>query len=461
MTAHGDGLGPAALATLADRIDAGMPALVADLERLVRIPSVSSLPRHRPDVEHSAAAVARLLELEGLDVAVVRAADGLPSVVGRRPAPPGAPTVLLYAHHDVQPAGDPDGWTGAPFDPVQREGRLYGRGAADDKAGLAVHLAAIRALGPDLPVGITVLVEGEEEIGSPTLPALLAEHHDLLTADVVVIADALNWEVGTPALTVSLRGLVEVTVEVATLEHPLHSGAFGGAVPDALAVLVRMLASLHHDDGSVAVPGLVSHTVPSAVEYDPQQLRADAGLLAGVDLTGTGRLTDRLWHQPAVTVTGIDCPSVAEASNALAATARAKVSMRLAPGDDPDSALRTLTEHLHATAPHGACVRVVPGIRAHPFAADITSPAHRLALDALGAAWPESTPVAVGVGGTVPLVHLLASAYPRAAILVTGVEDPDTRAHGYDESLHLGDFRNACLAEAVLLRTLGSSERDG
>lgn len=455
MTARGDGVGAAVLATLADRIDAGMPALVADLERLVRIPSVSSLPRHRPDVERSAAAVARLLEFEGLDVVVARAEDGLPSVVGHRPAPPGAPTVLLYAHHDVQPTGDPEGWTGAPFEPAERNGRLYGRGAADDKAGLAVHLAAIRALGPDLPVGVTVLVEGEEEIGSPTLPALLAEHRDLLAADVVVIADALNWEVGTPALTVSLRGLVEVTIEVATLEHPLHSGAFGGAVPDALAVLVRMLAGLHDDDGSVAVPGLVARSVSSPVEYDEQQLRADAGLLPGVGLTGTGSLTDRLWHQPSVTVTGIDCPSVAEAPNALAATARAKVSVRLAPGDDPERALRALTEHLDATVPYGARVRVVPGIKAHPFEADTASRAHGLALEALGAAWPDSAPVAVGVGGTIPLVHLLASAFSRAAVLVTGVEDPDTRAHGYDESLHLGDFRNACLAEAVLLQRLG------
>ncbi|MFE6646137.1 dipeptidase [Nocardioides sp. NPDC057772] len=458
MTAGADA-GTAVLVTLADRIDAGMPALMADLESLVRIPSVSSLPRHRPDVERSAAAVARLLEVEGLDVVVVRAEDGLPSVIGHRPGPPGAPTVLLYAHHDVQPTGDPEAWTGAPFEPTERDGRLYGRGAADDKAGLAVHLAAIRALGADLPVGVTVLIEGEEEIGSPTLPTLLAEHRDLLAADVVVIADALNWEAGTPALTVSLRGLVETSVEVATLEHPLHSGAFGGAVPDALAVLVRMLASLHDEDGSVAVPGLVARSVHSPVEYDEQQFRTDAGLLPGVALTGTGSLTDRLWNQPSITVTGLDCPSVADAPSALTATASAKISMRLAPGDDPDRALRALTEHIHATVPFGARVRVMPGIRAHPFAADPTGPAHRLALDVLGAAWPESSPVTVGVGGTVPLVHLLASAYPHAALLVTGVEDPDTRAHGYDESLHLGDFRNACLAEALLLHRLGSPDR--
>ncbi|GGU21005.1 dipeptidase [Nocardioides albus] len=460
MTAHDD-RDVAVLETLADRIDAGTPALMTDLEHLVRIPSVSSLPRHHHDVERSATEVARLLTAEGLDAAVVRADGGLPSVIGHRPAPPGASTVLLYAHHDVQPTGDPDGWTGAPFEPVERDGRLYGRGAADDKAGLAVHLAAIRALGPDLPVGVIVLVEGEEEIGSPTLPALLAEHRDRLAADVVVIADALNWEVGTPALTVSLRGLVEVTVEVATLEHPLHSGAFGGVVPDALAVLVRMLAGLHDDTGAVAVPGLVARSVSSPVEYDEQQLRADAALLPGVGLTGAGSLTDRLWHQPSVTVTGIDCPSVAEAPNALAATARAKISVRLAPGDDPDRALHALTEHLRATTPHGAHVRVVPGIRAHPFEADPTGPAHRLALEAFRAAWPESTPVAIGVGGTIPLVHLLSSVFPHAAVLVTGVEDPDTRAHGYDESLHLGDFRNACLAEALLLQRLGGSSSVG
>ena len=287
----------------------------------------------------------------GLQSRVVYA-GGLPSVIAHRPAPPGAPTVLLYAHHDVQPAEDPAAWASAPFEPTHRGGRLFGRGAADDKAGLAVHLAALLAHGDDLPVGVTVLVDGEEEIGSPSLPELLSRYRDDLAADVVVVADSVNWAVGTPSLTVALRGLVDVVVELRTLEHPLHSGAWGGPVPDALTTLVATLASLHDAEGAVAVEGLQRAT-GREVDYDDARFRSDAGLLDGVRLTGTGSITDRLWLQPCITVTAVDAPSVDGSANMLSARARAKVSMRIAPGDDPEIALKALTEHLQAHVPHG------------------------------------------------------------------------------------------------------------
>ncbi len=233
-----------------------LPSVRADLEDLVRIESVWADPQRRPEVQRSADAVAKLLSEAGFGDVRIVAEGGAPAVIARHPAPPGAPTVLLYAHHDVQPEGDPAQWHTPPFEPTERDGRLYGRGTADDKAGIATHLAAFRAHGGNPPVGVTVFVEGEEESGSPSLTRLLAAHRDVLAADVIVIADSDNWSTDTPSLTVSLRGLADCVVEVATLDHGLHSGMWGGVVPDALAVLVRLLASLHDDDGNVAVAGL-------------------------------------------------------------------------------------------------------------------------------------------------------------------------------------------------------------
>lgn len=446
----------ATVSRLAALVDAGMPQLLSEIEGLIRIPSVSSLPAHFGDVERSARTTADLLADAGFDeVDIVREPGGTPSVIARSPAPGNAPTVLLYAHHDVQPPGELSDWESAPFEPAHRGERLFGRGAADDKAGLAVHLAAVRAHRGSLPVGVTVLVEGEEEIGSPTLGELLKNHREKLDADVIVIADAINWAVGVPALTVSLRGLVEAVVEVRTLRHQLHSGAWGGAVPDALSALVRVLSTLYRPDGGVAVAGLGSAARPKMVEYEEERLRADAGVLPGVQLPGTGSLTDRLWHGPTVTITGIDCPSVADASNTLAASARAKISMRIAPGDDPSEAFDALAAHLRENVPGDAHLDVTLGASAHPHLIDIDNAAHHKAMAALRLAWDGNEPVEVGVGGSIPLIRLFADAFPDAAVLVTGVEDPDTRAHGANESLHLGEFRRACVAEAILLELLG------
>src|SRR5580658_8878100 len=311
-----------------------LPAVRADLEQLVRIPSVSADPAAAPHLKASADAVAALLRQAGLpQVDVVTAGGSQPAVLARRPAPPGAPTVLLYAHHDVQPAGPRADWDSDPFTPAVRDGRLYGRGAADDKAGIAVHLAALRAHGDDLPVGVTVLIEGEEETGSPALEPFLDAYADRLKADVVVFADAVNWTADVPSLTTTLRGGSSVVVEVRTLEHGVHSGLYGGPVPDALTALCRMLATLHDERGDVAVPGLFrGHADP--LDLTEAQLRADAGVLEGVQLTGTGGLTERLWAGPAIAVIGLDAPSVDAASNTLIPSARAKVSMRIAPGDD-------------------------------------------------------------------------------------------------------------------------------
>jgi acetylornithine deacetylase/succinyl-diaminopimelate desuccinylase-like protein len=283
MTSHQPGVGQ-----LTAAVQQVLPSVRSDLERLVRIPSVSADPGAAPQVQASAEEVAALLGQAGLPEVELLAVDGgQPAVLGRRPAPPGAPTVLLYAHHDVQPTGDRAGWDSDPFEPVERDGRLYGRGTADDKAGIAAHLAALRAHGDQLPVGVTVLVEGEEEIGSPTLDAFLTKFQDQLRADVVVFADSVNWTVDVPSLTTSLRGVAPVVVEVRVLEHAVHSGLYGGPVPDALTALCRLLATLHDEQGDVAVAGLFSGTA-DPLDLTEAQLRADAAMLDGVQLIGTG-----------------------------------------------------------------------------------------------------------------------------------------------------------------------------
>ncbi len=441
---------------LVARVKAVLPSVRADLEDLVRIESVWADPDRRDEVRRSARAVADLLSAAGFADVEIVSAGGAPAVIACHPTPPGAPTVLLYAHHDVQPEGDPGQWDSPPFEPTERDGRLYGRGSADDKAGIATHLAAFRAHRGSPPVGVTVFVEGEEESGSPSLGALLAAHRDKLAADVIVIADSDNWTPEVPALTVSLRGLADCVVEVQTLDHGLHSGLWGGVVPDALTVLVRLLAGLHDDDGNVAVAGL--HESRAAdVDRGPQWVRAESGLLDGVREIGSGTVAQRMWAKPAITVIGIDTTPVAKASNTLIPRARAKVSMRIAPGGDAVAHLEALRRHLEEHAPWGAHVTVTPGDVGQPYAIDATGPVYAAARAAFREAWGTEV-VDMGMGGSIPFIAEFAAAFPRAKILVTGVEDPGTQAHSVNESLHLGVFERAAVTEALLLAKLGEAE---
>ena len=438
---------------LVDKVQAVLPSVRNDLENLVRIPSVWADPGRRDEVHRSARAVADLFAGAGFGDVRIVSEGGAPAVIARHPAPPGAPTVLLYAHHDVQPEGDHGQWHSPPFEPTERDGRLYGRGTADDKAGIATHLAAARAFDGAPPVGVTVFVEGEEESGSPSLSRLLAAHRDELAADVIVIADSDNWSTDIPALTVSLRGLADCVVEVATLDHGLHSGLWGGVVPDALSALVRLLASLHDDDGNVAVAGLHEGTAAD-VEYPADRVRAEAGLLDGVSEIGSGSVVQRLWAKPAVTVIGIDTTPIASASNTLIPRARAKVSLRVAPGGDAAAHLDALRAHLESHAPWGAHVTVTPGDVGQPYAIHAGGPVYDAARAAFRTAWGRE-PVDMGMGGSIPFIAEFAAAFPAATILVTGVEDPGTRAHSINESLHLGVLEKAATAEALLLEALG------
>lgn len=430
----------------------GLPRAQADLEALVRIPSVAFAGF--PEAPNRAAAelTAELLREVLGDVEIVEVPGAPPTVVARAPAPRGAPTVLLYAHYDVQPAGPDAAWTSPAFTPELRDGRLYGRGAADDKSGVVLHLAALRALGDELAVGVTVVIEGDEETGRGTFDGYLAAHRDELAADVIVVADSGNWQLGEPTLCASLRGLTELFVDVSTLDHPAHSGLVGGAVPDALLALIRMLDTLTDAAGDPAVEGLVRHPW-TGMEMPEEALRETASVLDGVALVGTGTIAERLYMRPAITVIGLDAPAVATAANAIVPHARAKVSVRLAPGDDPARAFALVRDHLLAAAPWGVRAEVVEGAGAPGFAATGDGPGLQAARRAMQDAYGKAA-VDVGSGGSIPLVTTLAATYPEAEIVVWGAQDDGARIHAGDEGVVVAELGRAILAEALLLREL-------
>lgn len=460
---------PDHLADVADHLLADRDRIRAELEALVRIPSISALADHDDDVRRSAEATAALLRDAGLeDVEVLEAVGMQPAVTGAwLHAGDEAPTVLLYAHHDVQPVGTAARWHSEPFTPTEREGRLYGRGAADDKAGIMTHVAAIRAwLGSrgTLPVNVKVLIEGEEEIGSPHLTALLEQWSAQLDSDVIVLADLVNHEVGWPTLTYALRGMADVMVRVRTLEQPVHSGMWGGAVPDALTATCRLLATLHDEHGDVSVPGFLADVRDTpeiererfaALRTDPERLRRDVQLLDGVTFVGdpTRGFEERLWLRPTITPTGMDVTPVAQASNTLLSEVTTKLSCRLAPGQDPERALGALADHLVQLAPFGAHVEVEVGASNAAWLREPAGPAWSAAAAAMTAAYGR-TPAAVGCGGSIPFVAPFSAAFGGAACLLVGVEDPRSNAHGEDESVHLADLLSACLANALLLAEL-------
>lgn len=410
------------------------------------------MSEHDDDVLAAADHVSGLLTRIGCPEVRMLEAGGKPAVYGHFPAPEGMPTVLLYAHYDVQPTGDPAAWTSDAFTPAERSGRIYARGSADDKGGIAVHLAALRVFTEGPPVGVKIFIEGEEEIGSPSMPALLDKYADDLSADVYVIADAVNWAVGEPSLTTTLRGVVDATVRVSTLQTGLHSGQFGGVVPDALTSLCRLLATLHDDRGNVAIEGLVATPAPE-LEYPIDRLKEETGILDGVDFIGDGSVVERMWTKPSASVLAIDTTRIADASNTLIPSASAKVSVRLAPGQDPEAAEEALRKHLMNHAPWGAQVTVEPGQRGGPSSIELNSAHAQGAKDAFQQAFGVA-PVEMGCGGSIPIVAEFAERYPDATVVVTAVTDPDSRMHGIDESVDVSDLAKAAVAEALLLQNL-------
>jgi acetylornithine deacetylase/succinyl-diaminopimelate desuccinylase-like protein len=441
---------------LTTAVDADFARAKEELEELVRIPSVSAPDFDGNEVRRSAEAVAELLRSSGVgEVRLLEIEGAHPAVYGEIAAPPGAPTVLLYAHHDVQPPGPAEEWDTAPFDPTERDGRLHGRGSSDDKAGVILHTAAIRAFQGSLPVGIKLFIEGEEEVGSTNVGAFMSEYGDLLAADVVVIADSGNLAEGVPSLTTSLRGLVDCVVDVETLDTAVHSGEFGGPFPDAITVLARMIASLHDDEGNVAVAGLVQGEAAD-VDLTEEDLREQTGAVAGLKLTGSGSLTSRMWRKPAIAVLALDAPAISHAINQIVPRASAKISMRIPPGQDPADAMAALISHLEAAVPWGAKVTITPEATGDPIEIDTAGPVPQVFARAMAAGYGAEV-VEIGVGGTIPIVAALRKAHPEASVILNGVADRTSRAHGPNESVSLADLRSGILAEAIALRLLGSS----
>lgn len=451
-------------AELREAVAAGFPLAVADLSRLVRIPSVSWDGFDVGPVEASADAVKALAAETGvfddIDIVQVPIGEGsrlgLPAVIATRAARNGRPTILLYAHHDVQPPGEGEHWDSVPFEPTLRGDRLYGRGAADDKAGVMTHIAAIRSLvqvyGEDLDVGLVLFVEGEEEFGSRSLPEILRRYRDRIASDVIVVADSGNWDLDTPALTIALRGAVAFNLRITTLAHASHSGMMGGAVPDAPMAAIELLGTLWKKDGSVAVDGLTSHD-EATPEYAETKLREESGLLDAVSPIGKGAILSRLWYQPAITVTGMDIPNIRNASNTLVPSVRVRISARVAPGQTAQEAFAAIEAHLLRNAPFGAEISIEDLDSGNPFLVDSTGWAASDALETMGEAWGAEA-VEIGAGGSIPFIADLVEMFPTAQILITGVEDPESRAHSPNESVHLPTLRRAILAEAFLVSRL-------
>ncbi|WP_282083915.1 dipeptidase [Streptomyces tendae] len=446
---------------VAETVASLMPRAKEELAALVAFKSVADFDQFpRSESEGAADWIAAALRAEGFqDVDLLDTPDGTQSVYGYLPGPEGAKTVLLYAHYDVQPPLDEAGWATPPFELTERDGRWYGRGAADCKGGVLMHLLALRALKANggVPVHVKVIAEGSEEQGTGGLERYAEAHPELLAADTIVIGDAGNFRVGLPTVTATLRGMTMLRVQVDTLEGNLHSGQFGGAAPDALGALIRVLDSLRAEDGSTTVDGLAADSTWDGLAYDEQQFRRDARVLDGVELIGSGSVADRIWARPAVTVLGIDCPPVVGATPSVQAGARALVSLRVPPGVDAAEATKLLRAHLEARTPWGARVAVEQIGQGQAFRADTTSPAYRAMADAMAVAYPGEEMQYAGQGGSIPLCSTLASLYPEAEILLIGLSEPEAQIHAVNESVSPEELERLSVAEAHFLRNYAAS----
>ncbi|MEU8518942.1 dipeptidase [Streptomyces sp. NPDC048577] len=440
---------------IAETVAGLMPRAQAELAELVAFESVADeAVAPRSECEAAANWVAEALRAEDFqDVALLDTPDGSQSVYGVLPGPAGAPTVLLYAHYDVQPKLDESAWVTPPFRLTERDGRWYGRGAADCKGGFIMHLLALRALKANggVPVTVKVIAEGSEEQGTGGLERYAEAHPELLTADAIVIGDTGNFRVGLPTVTATLRGMTMIRVRIDTLEGNLHSGQFGGAAPDALAALIRVLDSLRAADGSTVIDGLPADAVWDGLQYPEDDFRQDARVLSGVTLPGDGTVADRVWARPAVTVVGIDCHPVAGATPSIPSTARAQISLRVPPGQDATEATKLLYAHIEKHTPWNARVSFEQVGQGQAFRADVTSPAYTSMAEAMRVAYPGEEMQSAGMGGSIPLCNTLATLYPEAEILLIGLSEPEAQIHAVNESVSPEELERLSVAEAHFL----------
>ncbi|MFG2769765.1 dipeptidase [Streptomyces sp. NPDC048350] len=448
---------------IAETVAGLMPRAKAELTELVAFESVADeAVAPRSECEGAANWVADALRAEGFeDVALLDTPDGSQSVYGILPGPAGAPTVLLYAHYDVQPKLDESAWTTPPFVLTERDGRWYGRGAADCKGGFIMHLLALRALKANggVPVTVKMIVEGSEEQGTGGLERYAEAHPELLTSDAVVIGDTGNFRLGLPTVTATLRGMTMIRVQIDTLEGNLHSGMFGGAAPDALAALIRVLDTLRAEDGSTVIDGLPADAVWEGLQYPEEDFRADAKVLTGVGLPGNGTVADRIWARPAVTVIGIDCHPVAGATPSIPSTARAQISLRVPPGQDASEATKLLYAHIEKRVPWNARVSFEQVGQGQAFRADVTSPAYVSMAEAMAVAYPGQEMQTSGMGGSIPLCNTLASLYPEAEILLIGLSEPEAQIHAVNESVSPEELERLAVAEAHFLVNYARSKQ--
>jgi acetylornithine deacetylase/succinyl-diaminopimelate desuccinylase-like protein len=438
---------------LAARVSALMPRLVDDLRALVAVPSVSG-PGVPPEPLFEAHdMVVDLLRQAGVDDVTDLRIEGkvAPVVVARVPGPPGAPRVLMYTHNDVVPAGDESLWSTPPFEAVEKDGALYGRGTADSKANLVGIIGAVAAFEGVPPVALTLVFEGQEEVGSP-FDFYPPSDPETFRADVMVVADVGSVRPGTPTLTVALRGSAQVDVEIRTLGGDKHSGQYGGAAPAARLAMIRLLASIHDDAGDVVVPGLRREAWTGAT-YTDEEFRLLGEVLPDVPLVGTGGLGERIWSGPAVTVIGFDAAPTSAPMNAVAGHARATLNLRVHPEQDPVEAQAALVDFLAAQRPFGIPVTVTAGEVGSGFAASLGGPGYEAAMAALGEA-RGAEPVLMAGGGSIPLVQALHLAVPEAEKLLLGATDSYANIHAPDERVLLDELEKATLAKALLLQGL-------